>query len=485
MSADDRKKELERLVGEARAHLEPKGRGRRDDWSAVDGRLLARIREHERAEAAAERRRGVASLEDARAQRPVWLVVGGLAAAAAVALVASHSRGGGDATDLFTSSAGSSSGSSVAQGSAAALTSHEGTAAVRVGGVVADNGREIVNGEAVDTAGGRAVFVSTKPGDPRDVRATWELEARTHVDVKRAASPLVLALGTGAVEAQVTPVPNGEAFAIDVNAVRVAVHGTHLRVARGAGDHVVVDLTEGVVSIGIAPRVGSTTGTLVTAPAHIELDAHPGVSDEELAASVRVDRSPSAIRAAVQLASSLEPAGGVGAGGAGQPTALRPATGASGPLSSLDDHGVDDHGTDERGVEHDRSGDREGAIRGSAGAGAAAGGPSGAGGASASNPAHSVASPATDPHPEATLATAVKSCTLSKLAAGDLRVTVSTKLTLRVGEDGAVTFAQFAPPLAPDAQECASRSIYKTRFAPSGAEGPREIVIPIDVEQAR
>ena len=76
---------------------------------------------------------------------------------------------------------------------------------------------------------------------------------------------LVLALQAGAVEAQVVPVPNGEAFAVDVGRSRVAVHGTHLRVAR-VGEHVVVDLSEGVVSLGEAPRVGSTLGTLVTAP---------------------------------------------------------------------------------------------------------------------------------------------------------------------------------------------------------------------------
>jgi hypothetical protein len=103
----------------------------------------------------------------------------------------------------------------------------------------------------------------------------------------------------------------------------------------------------------------------------------------------------------------------------------------------------------------------------------------------ASNPAHVVAAPASDAHPERVLVAAVKRCTLSNIAAADVRVTVSTKLTLRVGEDGTVTFARFDPPLAPDAQACASRAIYKTRFAPSGAEGPREVTIPIDVERAR
>ena len=85
---------------------------------------------------------------------------------------------------------------------------------------------------------------------------------------------------------------------IDVTAssgdvVRVAVHGTHLRVARD-GDKITVDLTEGVVSIGAPPRRGSTIGALVTAPAHVELDARD-------LSSVRVDHTASAVRPAERV----------------------------------------------------------------------------------------------------------------------------------------------------------------------------------------
>jgi hypothetical protein len=121
------------------------------------------------------------------------------------------------------------------------------------------------------------------------------------VSVERAEGPLVLALEKGGAEAQVVPVPNGEAFAIDVtsakgNVVRVAVHGTHLRVAR-AGDHVTVDLTEGVISVGAPPKRGSTIGELVTAPAHVELDIDATVAGGAL--DVRHDAA--SVRAAVAL----------------------------------------------------------------------------------------------------------------------------------------------------------------------------------------
>src|SRR5207237_528524 len=118
--------------------------------------------------------------------------------------------------------------------------------------------------------------------------------------VKSAGESLVLGLEEGAIEAQVTPVPTGEAFAVDIAAgsslVRVAVHGTHLRVARN-GSHVVVDLTEGVVSIGAPPRTGSTYGTLVTAPSHVEFDA------ADLDHTLRIEHAPAAVRAPVSLVS--------------------------------------------------------------------------------------------------------------------------------------------------------------------------------------
>jgi hypothetical protein len=71
----------------------------------------------------------------------------------------------------------------------------------------------------------------------------------------------------------VTPVAHGEAFAVDIETARVAVHGTHLRVELLPPRRVLVDLTEGVIAIGQAPRTGSVTGAVVRAPAHAEFMA--------------------------------------------------------------------------------------------------------------------------------------------------------------------------------------------------------------------
>src|SRR5439155_1470159 len=136
-------------------------------------------------------------------------------------------------------------------------------------GLPASAGHALRTGDVLEADGARAVL-------ERPRKVAWLLEggnsspaASGRARVKSAGESLVLALDDGAIEAQVTPVPSGEAFAVDIasgtSLVRVAVHGTHLRVSR-SGSRVVVDLTEGVVSIGVPPRTGSTYGTLVTAP---------------------------------------------------------------------------------------------------------------------------------------------------------------------------------------------------------------------------
>jgi hypothetical protein len=253
------------------------------------------------------------------------------------------------------------------------------------------------------------------------------------VGVRHAESPLLLALEHGAVEAQVTPVPNGEAFAIDVDIpndgrLRIAVHGTHLRVAR-EGTHVTVDLTEGIVSIGTPPRSGSTYGTLVTAPAHVEIDL--------TTSAIKVDHDSARVRPAVPQGVSAIPALGQA-----HVDLLSP------PHAPDHPHPVESQGTP------------QGIVTSPT--------------ASAGSPP--VAHGAADAHPEQTVATAVKACAVKHLRAADVRVTVSSKLSLRVGDDGLVTFARFDPPLAPAAQECAATSIYKTRFPHAGT-----IEIPIEV----
>jgi hypothetical protein len=261
IEADEPSEELAAITRESKTHLVPVVA----DWSAIEKKVLRRIDGDRRVTSLPVQWRGI-------------LAVGAIAAAAAAVVYAGRSQQSWQ-TDTHASH------------SAGALGAHEGS--IRIGGAPAVNAQLAQAGDRIEVStGGRAVF--DQPG-----QVTWSLEGQSRVRVTRTEGGLVLALEQGATEAQVVPVASGEAFAVDVsdssgNVARVAVHGTHLRVAR-AGDHVVVDLTEGVVTVGRAPRSGSTYGTLVTAPAHVEFD----VAD---LGSVRVDHTTSAVRPAAALA---------------------------------------------------------------------------------------------------------------------------------------------------------------------------------------
>jgi hypothetical protein len=55
-------------------------------------------------------------------------------------------------------------------------------------------------------------------------------------------------------------------------------------------------------------------------------------------------------------------------------------------------------------------------------------------------------------------------------------VTVSSRVELQVDSGGMVQSARFDPPLAPEVQECAAATIYRTRF-----DAPGPVSIPLDV----
>jgi hypothetical protein len=246
------------------------------DWEKVDTALFSKIEREAEYQRALTAERG----------RPwPWLVLGGVAAAAAAAIV----------MVVPPSQTSTLVGVAAVEGTAGDLAFQTGAGEVRVDGSKAQSGLHLRQGDSVETRGAKAVFDAP-------ARVSWLLEDESKVRVERAGSagaggdsaPVLLALSQGALEAQVTPVASGEAFAVDVGGTRVAVHGTHLRVARN-GDHVVVDLTEGVVSIGAPPKVGSTYGSLVMAPAHVEFQAgNP-------AGSLVVEHEASAIRGAVDI----------------------------------------------------------------------------------------------------------------------------------------------------------------------------------------
>jgi len=402
---------IDELVREAREEL-----GRREaqqvDWDAVDRGLFTRIREEQRAE-----REAVA----AGAARGRWWALGGaaLAAAAAVAVVVGKTREPRPPVAQAS-----------ARASAGAVIGLDGAGQLLVDGTPAAIGTPIRPGDVIETRG--VVATIERPG------VTYDVERGTRATIERTPGRLVLALDEGAVEAQVAHVDRGEAFAVDVGRSRVAVHGTHLRVAR-RGEAVTVDLSEGVVLVGETPRVGSTVGALVTAPAHAEF----GASAAEQTLTVTHD--PASVRAPVPLG----PAGPVAVASPPEaPAPLAPPPFAR-PLPPTEPH-----------------------------ASAAASHVDPRAAVAAAPQAPAAAAPAADPNAEAILAAAVRDClAASTQRVAGVSVVVSTTLRLQLDDGGVVRAARFDPPVAADVNACAAPSIYKTRFTHGGA-----VAIPVDVK---
>jgi len=414
---------LDRLVDQAKQDLEP--RVSDAAWSAMEERLVARM--------AAERAARVDEIDVASLparRRARFFQVGALALAVAAAVAVFVRK---DQAPSFVEGAVSTG----VDPSVSALRGTEGAGDVRVSGIVASAGHELRAGDVVEVDSARAVLER-----PRKVQ--WLLERNGldgqgtvgRVRVKSAGESLVLALDDGVIEAQVTPVPSGEAFAVDIATetalVRVAVHGTHLRVAR-TGSRVTVDLTEGVVSIGAPPRTGSTYGTLVTAPSHVEFDA------ASLATTLRIDHSPASVRTAVALAPHDASVVGRSDVGSIAPPATESATrAAAAPIPRpVDARHVPD--------------------------------PTPPGSTSpAGTPAISA---------RAAISAAVRECAAARQRPENVRVTVASSLELRVALGGSVESARFDPPLLPEIQTCAATAIYKARF--DDASGG-SVTIPID-----
>jgi ferric-dicitrate binding protein FerR (iron transport regulator) len=399
----DPRQPLHRLLQDAR-HDWGTVEARHVDWDVVDRGLFARIEAEERAERD--------SLAPGR--RQTWkVVVVGLAAAAAFVAAASKIP---EPRSLEMDRP-------VAAEDAASIVGIEGDGVVLVGGRPVTTGTTLRLGDVIETRGAQALL--SRPG-----KLTLAVERASNMTVTHVQGALVLALGAGAVEAQVVPVASGEALAVDVGSSRVAVHGTHLRIAR-AGDRVVVDLNEGVVSLGAAPRVGSTIGVLVTAPAHAEF------SSADVQGTLHVTHDPSAVRPPATLGTLPQPKA---ASNVAPPTSSVPPK-----VEPREAPATASFRTEPR--------------------------PAGNTSAPASVP------PPADPNAQSVVSSAVRTCLAERLHADDVTVVVSTTLYLELRDDGWVRAAHFDPPVAPDVNACAAQSIYKTRFTHGGA-----VTIPVSVK---
>jgi len=392
-------KALENLLREAREEM-----GKREaqgvDWRAVDTALFARIESEQQAERA---RFAVARFAIGRVGSWTGACIAAVAAAAVLAVFVGRSREIPLPMSATTNS----------EEIAGTIVPLDGQEAALVDGRLVTAGTALRLGDVIDARGGQVVV--DRPGKVRLV-----LERGARVTVTHVQGALVLELEQGAVEAEVVPIANGEAFAVDIAGSRVAVHGTHLRVAR-AGEHVVVDLNEGVVSVGEAPRVGSVLGALVTAPAHAEFAAGDTLGTLTVTHTLGSVRAPVMIGGGAQShADRATPA---------DPVSPKPEANASRTSTST--------GTVTRPENRSQS---------------------------APPP-----QPLPDPDAEATVAAAVRACMAERPRAENVTVVVSTTLHLELSDDGAVRTARFDPPVAPDVNGCAAQSIYRTHFARGGA----------------
>lgn len=428
---------LDALVKEAKGEHGPDV-----DWSKVEAKLFPRVEREARAQAALNAHGG--------AKRAWGVAAVVLAAAAAVPLFLSP-RGGIAPLEEASATRAPGAGTLLEKDPAAIVhvaaphrspvdrtganeTSHD----LALGGAIAQ-------GDVIDTRSGRAVFKRTEPSG-----VTWALEDGSQVEVRAARGTLVLALAKGAVEAQVAPVLSGEAFAIDVEGSRVAVHGTHLRVER-QGTRAVVDLREGVVSIGAPPKSGSTYGDLVTAPAHVEFEP----SDPH--GTLKVTHEATRVRGAQTLETPhYQPPVATRPVSVPQvtPAPPLPVPPLPAPLGNAPPRP---------------------ATPTPAAAPPVAAPPAPA---AVSSPVPPPPAPArVDPNPEGTIVEQVRICARKRVEHTDgVVITVSTRLELHIGDAGMVTSAVFDPPLAPEVQACAASAIYGTRFSQPGA-----VSIAIDV----
>ena len=397
---------LDTLVSEAKAHLEPPPM----NFDALEARMMRTINEIESKDSPVRELRpqpGPRASSSARVFQ-----IGAVAMAAAVAFLVIGRREQDSSEPAITM-----------EPSAGSLRSSEGPGEVRIAGVSAVAGQSLHGGDLIEAEGVRAIF-------ERPRKVTWVLENEhgiARARVKSASESLVVGLEEGSIEAQVTPVASGEAFAIDLpigpKVVRIAVHGTHLRVTR-TPEKISIDLTEGVVSIGAPPRTGSTYGTLVTAPAHVELD--PNDPD-----AMKVDHGAAAVRPAISLP-HVDP-----------PTALAKDTPQNTPIPKVP--------------------------------------------AAPTPPKGDAVANKVDAPPKTNAVSgrdavvqAVKDC--AKGRAGeprDVKVTISSMLRLKVAGTGEIQSALFDPPLSPEIQSCAAAAIYKVKLRDLEEGGA--ISLPIEI----
>jgi hypothetical protein len=137
-------------------------------------------------------------------------------------------------------------------------------------------------------------------------RASWTLEPNGRALVLDHGDVLRVRLIAGAMRAEVVPSSKPERFVVEAAGTRVAVHGTVFRV-QVRGERALVDVEQGVVSVGPRERPAQVTA-LLRAPAHGEFTLEGGTVSAAHAGRVASQRLRVARPVHAIIAPSAEPA---------------------------------------------------------------------------------------------------------------------------------------------------------------------------------
>jgi ferric-dicitrate binding protein FerR (iron transport regulator) len=278
-----------------------------------------------------------------------------------------------------------------------------------------------VNGDAL-ALGTRVTAGNNKVEVEHVGRAHWSLDPHATASVTNAGEFLTVRLESGALSASVVQQPKPETFAVEVGGTRVAVHGTAFRVER-VGDRVLVEVTEGVVAVEPTSAHSDPSFLLRRGSrGSFGLDGRTGTVEGN-ASPVMRGSGPKSHREIARVAVPSP-----------QPAPTAPA--ASAPVAA------------------------DSALP-----------------AEAPVPVAVTPAPALPQQPsisdiEGGVSTAVElmnRCFRDKTQSTEIRVSVSTGMTLIVAGDGTVQSVTFEPPLAPAVEDCGVAGLRQLSFAQSVA----------------
>ncbi|HTN89019.1 MAG TPA: FecR family protein [Sorangium sp.] len=331
--------------------------------------------------------------------------------------------------------------------------------------------RALRPGDSVETAAHSVSF-----NDVGSVRWTLLPNSRAVVRaVGTAGVGHVIALERGSVRADVvTRAPEEglvEAFAVEVDGTRVAVHGTLFTVTRLDG-RVEVDVEHGTVAVGPAAYRGATTARLLVGPSRGTFSLDGGRDARLLQRPAQPDSAPSVAPPEPSpppalprpTTASAHPPNGAAAvpavGAASDEPAAATASAVAEPLPAPPAELA--------------SAEPASAEPASTASALTASAPVAA--APAPEPQVASAPPALTP---ASVQAMLSSCFARETAGSSSSVRKSVVSTLRISvrPDGSVASMRFNPPLRPALQACAE-GLYRGRFA----EGPRQLDIPLTIE---